>query len=52
MLLDDIRVNKDVIAVLGHEFGARHIRVFGSVARCEERSDSDVDFLVVFPPGL
>jgi len=25
--------------------------VFGSVARCEERSDSDVDFLVNFPRG-
>ena len=25
--------------------------MFGSVARCEERSDSDVDFLVDFPRG-
>jgi predicted nucleotidyltransferase len=25
--------------------------VFGSVARREERADSDVDFLVDFPPG-
>ena len=29
---------------LGSQFGARRIRVFGSVARGEERPDSDVDF--------
>ena len=51
MLLDDIRVKKDAIIALGHEFGAKHIRVFGSVARCEERPDSDIDFLVEFPRG-
>jgi len=51
MLLDDLRVKKDAIVALGHEYGARHIRVFGSVARCEERSDSDIDFLVEFPRG-
>ncbi len=51
MLLDDIRVQKDAIVALGREFGATHIRVFGSVARCEERPDSDIDFLVEFPQG-
>jgi predicted nucleotidyltransferase len=51
MLLDDLRVKKDAIVALGHEFGARHIRVFGSVARYEERPDSDIDFLVEFPRG-
>jgi predicted nucleotidyltransferase len=49
VLLDDIRVKKDAIIALGHEFGAKHIRVFGSVARCEEKPDSDIDFLVEFP---
>jgi predicted nucleotidyltransferase len=29
----------------------RRLRVFGSVARREERVDSDVDFLVDFPRG-
>ena len=33
------------------QYGARRIRVFGSVARGEERSDSDIDFLVDFPRG-
>jgi predicted nucleotidyltransferase len=51
VLLDDIRVKKDAIIALGHEFGAKHIRVFGSVARCEERLDSDIDILVEFPRG-
>lgn len=31
--------------------GARNIRIFGSVARGEARSDSDVDFLVDMEPG-
>jgi predicted nucleotidyltransferase len=30
---------------------ARDIKVFGSVARSEDRADSDVDFLVDFVPG-
>lgn len=36
---------------LGIRYGARRIRVFGSVARREERPDSDVDFLVELPKG-
>jgi predicted nucleotidyltransferase len=51
MLLDELRAKKEIIAALGGQYGARHIRVFGSVARGEERPDSDVDFLVDFPRG-
>ena len=51
MLLDELRQKKDLIEVLVSQFGARRIRVFGSVARREERPDSDVDFLVDFPRG-
>jgi predicted nucleotidyltransferase len=36
---------------LSSNFGASRLRVFGSVARGEETSDSDVDFLVEFPRG-
>ena len=32
-------------------YGASHLRVFGSVARRQERPDSDVDFLVELPRG-
>jgi len=31
--------------------GARNVRVFGSVARGDDRPDSDVDFLVDMEPG-
>jgi len=51
MLLDELRAKKNSIAALGLQFGARRIRVFGSVARGEERPDSDVDFLVDFQRG-
>jgi predicted nucleotidyltransferase len=51
MLLDELRAKKAIISALGNQYGAQHIRVFGSVARGEERPDSDVDFLVVFPRG-
>jgi uncharacterized protein len=50
-LLDTLRNHRQAILALAVQYGARHIRVFGSVARREERSDSDVDFLVDFPRG-
>lgn len=51
MLLDQLRQNRDAINSLGKRYGARRIRVFGSVARGEERPDSDIDFLVDFDQG-
>ncbi|MCP4408905.1 MAG: nucleotidyltransferase [Gammaproteobacteria bacterium] len=51
MLLDELHKKKAAIEALGNQYGARYIRVFGSVARREERTDSDVDFLVDFPRG-
>ena len=51
MLLDQLRAQKGAIAALSNQYGARRIRVFGSVARGEEQADSDVDFLVDFPRG-
>lgn len=51
MLLDDIQRNKAQIESLCQQFGAKHIRVFGSVARREEKEDSDIDFIVEFPEG-
>lgn len=51
MLLDELRARKSAIAALCSQYGARRMRVFGSVARGEERPDSDVDFLVDFPRG-
>jgi predicted nucleotidyltransferase len=51
MLLDEIQRKREDIVRLGQRYGARRLRVFGSVARREERVDSDVDFLVDFPRG-
>ena len=51
MLIDSIHQQREVILGLGARYGAGRLRVFGSVARGEERADSDVDFLVDFPCG-
>lgn len=51
MLLDDIQRQRPVITALADRYGAKRLRVFGSVARREEREDSDVDFLVELPRG-
>ncbi len=44
------RRNDMVAAAAAH--GVRNLRVFGSVARGQDRPDSDVDLLVDLPPGL
>ncbi|WP_163575006.1 nucleotidyltransferase family protein [Halomonas faecis] len=51
MLLEELHRKRDAITALARRYGARHIRVFGSVARGEETPDSDVDFLVDFDRG-
>jgi predicted nucleotidyltransferase len=50
-LLDELRRKKAGIGQLAARYGARNIRVFGSVARREEGPGSDVDLLVEFPKG-
>jgi predicted nucleotidyltransferase len=42
---------KAEILKIAAKHGARNVRIFGSVARGEARSDSDVDFLVDMEPG-
>jgi predicted nucleotidyltransferase len=44
------RKKKEILKIAA-KHGARNIRIFGSVARRETRSDSDVDFLVDMEPG-
>jgi predicted nucleotidyltransferase len=41
---------QDVLRIAG-KYGARRVRVFGSVARGEADNQSDVDFLVDLDPG-
>ena len=38
--------NREEILRIAAQHGARNVRVFGSVARGEDRADSDVDLLV------
>lgn len=51
MLLDQLRSHRTQITAAARQYGARRIRVFGSVARGEDRPDSDIDFLVELPRG-
>ena len=49
--LDEIRAKRDEIYAIARRHKAEKLWVFGSCARREERSDSDVDFLVKWMPG-
>lgn len=51
MLIDQIHALKPQLVDLAAQYGASHLRVFGSVARGQERPDSDIDFLVELPRG-
>ena len=52
MTLAEVRSRyRDQIVAAADRRGVHNIRVFGSVARGEQRSDSDIDFLVDFEPG-
>ncbi len=43
--------HRDELRAIAHRHGARNLRVFGSTARGDARSDSDVDLLVDLEPG-
>ncbi|HKP52622.1 MAG TPA: nucleotidyltransferase family protein [Chloroflexia bacterium] len=47
----DIVEKRAEIIRIATNYGARSIRVFGSVARGEATSNSDLDLLVQFAPG-
>ena len=50
-MLDTIHEKRDEIYAIAKKHKAEKLWVFGSVARKEERPDSDVDFLVAFKDG-
>ena len=50
-LRDRLTEFRTIIHATAAANGARDIRVFGSAARGEEVTDSDVDFLVTLEPG-
>ena len=43
--------NREKILQLADQYGARQVRVFGSVARRQDDVESDIDFLVDMEPG-
>lgn len=47
-----VRQRRRELTAAAHAHGASNLRVFGSLARGEDRPDSDVDLLVDLPPGL
>lgn len=49
--LEQLRQRRADITRLANQYGARHVRIFGSVARGEAGPDSDVDVLVKFDRG-
>lgn len=46
--LESLRARQAEILVVAERWGARNVRVFGSVARGDATESSDVDFLVKF----
>lgn len=50
-LKDVLRDKRTEIFAIAAKYGASSIRVFGSVARGEDRPDSDIDFLMEIEPG-
>ena len=45
-----LKAKKQEILKLAARYGARNVRLFGSVARGQARATSDVDFLVDMDP--
>lgn len=50
MNLESVRRLRTEIERLANQYGARNLRIFGSVARNEAGPKSDVDVLVTFEP--
>jgi len=46
-----IHAKREEITLLAAQYGASHIRIFGSVARHTADEKSDIDFLVELEPG-
>jgi len=49
-VLDSIEKHRERLLAIAARHGARNLRIFGSVARGEDRPDSDVDILVDLDP--
>ena len=48
---DSLISKREQILAIAASYGARNVRVFGSVVRGDDAPESDVDLLVEFEPG-
>lgn len=46
-----LRTHREIILRIARKYGARNVRIFGSLARGEADERSDIDFLVELEPG-
>ncbi len=46
-----LRMKRSEILTVAHKYGAKNVRIFGSVARGQASTESDIDFLVELEPG-
>ena len=51
MDIQSLRVKREEILQIAEKYGARTVRIFGSVARGEADTASDLDLLVEMEPG-
>jgi predicted nucleotidyltransferase len=51
MSIDTLHAHRQAVLEWAAHHGARNVRVFGSMARGDDRKDSDVDLLVDIEPG-
>lgn len=49
--IEDLRARRDDILAVAERNGAFNVRVFGSVARGDNQTTSDIDLLVTFQEG-
>lgn len=49
--IEKVRMKRQQILEIAMRYGARNVRIFGSVARGDARPESDIDFLVEMEAG-